>query len=92
MPTRKTAASPAIGGTSMWTKFSSTNELKAMATPTATGAANGKRRRANSGSTVARIANTSNHSGPCGPPWSFCRTVDSAIPRPTPTISTASNQ
>src|SRR5947208_10282848 len=73
-------------------KCPSTNELAAMAAPTATGAPNGNRRRNNSGSVIASIASTSNQRGPSGPFLCPCLTTTSARPTPTPTRMSASNQ
>ena len=67
-PTRKSAAHPTINTTpSKGTTVLSTNEIDAAATPIATGAPNGKRRRASRGRTITSIARTSNQSGPSGP-------------------------
>src|SRR5437763_3147952 len=74
------------------TSLLSTNELAPRTTKTASGALNGKRRRASSGVVKAIMARMSNQSGPSGPfLWPWCRTV-MASPTPSPTTIAASNQ
>ena len=56
--------------------WSSTNDAAANTTPEVTGAPNGKRRRAKSGSVMPSTARMSNQSGPAGPSLSPCLTHD----------------
>jgi len=89
---RKTAGKPARNGTSRWTRLPSPKEPTAKASPTAAGAANGNRRRANSGTMIATTPRMSNQRGPPGPSFSPWRTVTSARATPSPARRAASNQ